>query len=200
MGPEQTCFFEVYACRVPKASMHQVLFSDHSLLWAELVPFSARTRLAYWAIIILLPKKGNLRLVSHLSTDYKIFARALSTHLGAVLDQMSQADQSYIVPTQSVHDNIHLVWDMIHYSQRAVHGLHYDTQFLFVEWSQLQAFFQLLGRAKMAINRSKQWTEEELVVPDYLPLFCRYVRTRVSLEKEHAMLTSMVDAFRDCSA
>ena len=76
------------------------------------------------AIIALLPKKGDLRClknwrpVSLLSTDYKIFARALASRLGSMLDHMIHPDQSYTVPGRCIHDNLHLVRDLIHLSQR----------------------------------------------------------------------------------
>eukprot|EP00061_Rhincodon_typus_P008811 g31754.t1 len=283
------------------ASMRQVPFSDHNLLWMELVPFSARMRSAYWhfnnqllederfqdfspffyllekrhgvhkQLLVLLaddrslisdpediraqvrdyymalfsldlsteearkvlwehllrlsPKDAErlgapLSLEEHISTlDRLSMGTALSTHLGTVLDRMIYLDQSYTVPGQSIHNNIHLVWDVIPDSQRAalsnaflslnqekvfdridheylletlwwrmlryqlvtlvpplchnhmkrlfmvfwykrqhwvklrfwlsrlrraVHGLHYDMQFQFVEWSEPHVYFQEL--------------------------------------------------------
>ena len=64
------------------------------------------------AVVALLPKKGDLRLlknwrpVSLLSTDYKIFAKAMSSRLGTVLDRMIHPDQSYTVPGRTIHDNL----------------------------------------------------------------------------------------------
>eukprot|EP00061_Rhincodon_typus_P014404 g41398.t1 len=44
----------------------------------------------------------------------------------------------------------------------------------------------LLGLAQLVMNRSRQRAMEGVIMVNYLPLFCGYVRARVSLEKEHA--------------
>eukprot|EP00061_Rhincodon_typus_P012955 g39027.t1 len=48
----------------------------------------------------------------------KILTSALLTHFSTVLDHMIRSDQSYTVPGQIIHDNIHLIREAIHYSQR----------------------------------------------------------------------------------
>ena len=53
-----------------------------------------------------------------------------------------------------------------------------------------------LGLAKRAIHRSRQRAIEAAVHPDCLPLYRGYVRGQVSLEREHAVSTGAVDAFR----
>eukprot|EP00061_Rhincodon_typus_P017034 g45551.t1 len=57
----------------------------------------------------------------------------------------------------------------------------------------------LLGLAKMAINGSRQWAEEGLVIPDCLSAAVRtgYGRAQVSQEKEHAVLAGTFEAFQD---
>eukprot|EP00061_Rhincodon_typus_P016410 g44608.t1 len=66
----------------------------------------------------LLLSLKNWRLVSLLNTDYKIFAKVLASRLASVLVQMIHPDQSYMVPGRRIHDNVHLVWDLIHFCQQ----------------------------------------------------------------------------------
>ena len=54
----------------------------------------------------------------------------------------------------------------------------------------------LLGLARRAINSSRQRAIDGDVRPDCLPLYRGYVRGWVSLEREHAVSTGAVDAFR----
>eukprot|EP00061_Rhincodon_typus_P006406 g27017.t1 len=55
----------------------------------------------------------------------------------------------------------------------------------------------LLGLAKLAIHRCRQWAMEGVVMTNCLPLFCGYVRAWVSLEKEHMVSTNALDVFRE---
>eukprot|EP00061_Rhincodon_typus_P006735 g27705.t1 len=54
-----------------------------------------------------------------------------------------------------------------------------------------------LDLAKLAINRSRPRAVEVFVMADCLPLFCGYVRARVSLETEYAGCTDALNAFRE---
>ena len=54
----------------------------------------------------------------------------------------------------------------------------------------------LLGLAKMAIRGSRQRAVDGQARVGCLPLFRAYVRARVSLEREHAVFTGTLEAFR----
>eukprot|EP00061_Rhincodon_typus_P012239 g37849.t1 len=222
---------QMYGSCVPNASMQQVLFSDHNLVWADLIPVSTRAKSVYWHFNKLLLNRmrgsrqrcGNpesrvfemevldlescygqpivdptlwemyeekkavlhdvhlvgsgvltcqpLGLVGLIMGCFrtffdKVFARALLTRLCAVLDHMMHTDQIYTVPGQIIHDNIHLLWNVIcpidlecqgvnsgasttsiNWSKCLgvlLHRLCCDTQYLFVEWSQPLVVFQEL--------------------------------------------------------
>nr|P14381.1 RecName: Full=Transposon TX1 uncharacterized 149 kDa protein; AltName: Full=ORF 2 [Xenopus laevis]AAA49976.1 ORF2 [Xenopus laevis] len=76
------------------------------------------------AVLSLLPKKGDLRLiknwrpVSLLSTDYKIVAKAISLRLKSVLAEVIHPDQSYTVPGRTIFDNVFLIRDLLHFARR----------------------------------------------------------------------------------
>eukprot|EP00061_Rhincodon_typus_P009615 g33247.t1 len=75
------------------------------------------------AIIVFLPKKGDIPSfknwcqVSFLSTDYKIFTRVLFSQLSSMVGDIFHPDQSYMVQGWWIHDNVHLVQDLIHFCQ-----------------------------------------------------------------------------------
>jgi exonuclease III len=74
------------------------------------------------AVLSLVPKKGdpllirNWRPISLLTADYKIIARALTNRLSALLNDIIGEDQTYCVPGRSIHDNLHLIRDAIHFA------------------------------------------------------------------------------------
>eukprot|EP00061_Rhincodon_typus_P017796 g46660.t1 len=55
----------------------------------------------------------------------------------------------------------------------------------------------LLGLARLAINRSRQWTMKGAVSANWLSLFLGYVRTWVSSESEHVASNNALEAFRE---
>ncbi|KAK3519486.1 hypothetical protein QTP70_031702 [Hemibagrus guttatus] len=75
------------------------------------------------AVLTLLPKKGdqtdirNWCPVSLLCTDCKVLSRALATRLGKVMEQVIHFDQTYCVPGRSIHDNVHLIRDILDVSR-----------------------------------------------------------------------------------
>ena len=75
-----------------------------------------------WAVITLLPKKGDLqqlknwRPVSLLCTDYKLLSKALATRLGKVMVEVIHVDQSYCVPGRLITDNVMLIRDFLEVS------------------------------------------------------------------------------------
>ncbi|CAM2098380.1 unnamed protein product [Caretta caretta] len=96
-----------------------VLGPDLVTVWAEslqsgVLPLSCRR-----AVLVLLPKKGDLRdlqnwrPVSLLSTDYKVVAKAISLRLGSVLADVIHPDQTYTVPGRTIFDNVYLVRDLL---------------------------------------------------------------------------------------
>ncbi|TWW81692.1 Transposon TX1 uncharacterized 149 kDa protein ORF 2 [Takifugu flavidus] len=73
-------------------------------------------------VIALLPKKGNLQdirnwcPVSLLCSDYKILSKALAIRLREAMEHVIHRDQTYCVPSRSMVDNIHLIWDVLEVS------------------------------------------------------------------------------------
>ena len=71
------------------------------------------------AVLILLPKKGNLQdiknwhPVSLLCVDYKLLSKALASRLGKAMEQVIHWDQTYCVPGRSMVDNVHLIRDIL---------------------------------------------------------------------------------------
>lgn len=67
------------------------------------------------AVLSLIPKKGDLsflknwRLVSILTSDYKIIAKLLANRMKSVLGDIIHQDQSYCIPERTIHDNIFLI-------------------------------------------------------------------------------------------
>ncbi|CAM2095666.1 unnamed protein product [Caretta caretta] len=101
-----------------------ILGPDLVTVWAEslqsgVLPLSCRR-----AVLVLLPKKGDLRdlrnwrPVSLLSTDYKIVAKAISLRLGSVMADVVHPDQTYTVPGRSIFDNLFLVRDLLELGRR----------------------------------------------------------------------------------
>ncbi|CAM2106516.1 unnamed protein product [Caretta caretta] len=101
-----------------------VLGPDLVTVWAEslqngVLPLSCRR-----AVLILLPKKGDLRNLRNwrpvllLSTDYKIVAKAISLWLGSVLADVIHPNQTYTVPDGSISDILFLVWDLLELGRR----------------------------------------------------------------------------------
>ena len=76
----------------------------------QMLPVSVRR-----AVITLLLKKGdlldiaNLRPISLLNIDYKIFAKVLANRLKSVIGNVVHTDQSYTIPERFMYDNISLV-------------------------------------------------------------------------------------------
>ncbi|CAM2097764.1 unnamed protein product [Caretta caretta] len=117
-----------------------VLGPDLFTAWAEslqsgVLPLSCRQ-----AMLALLPKKGDLHdlrnwcLVSLLSTDYKVVAKAISLRLGSVLVDVVHPDQTYTVPGHSIFDNLYLVWDLLEL------GCRDDLSFALLSLDQEKAF------------------------------------------------------------
>ncbi|CAM5079193.1 unnamed protein product [Natator depressus] len=100
-----------------------ILGPDLATVWAEslqggVLPLSCRR-----AVLALLPKKGdrdlrNWRLVSLLSTDYKIVAKAILLRLGSMMADAIHPDQTYTVPGHSIFDNLFLVRDLLELRRR----------------------------------------------------------------------------------
>ncbi|CAM2096997.1 unnamed protein product [Caretta caretta] len=101
-----------------------ILGPDLVTVWAEslqsrVLPLSCRR-----AVLVLLPKKGDLRdlrnwrPVSLLSTDYKIIAKSISLRLGSVLVDVIHPDQTYTVPDHSIFDNLFMVLDLLELGRR----------------------------------------------------------------------------------
>ncbi|CAM5161140.1 unnamed protein product [Natator depressus] len=96
-----------------------VLGPDLVTVWAEslqsgVLPLSCRR-----AVLALLPKKGDLRdlrnwhMVSLLSTDYNVVAKAISLRLGSMLADVVHPDQTYTVPGHTIFDNLYLARDLL---------------------------------------------------------------------------------------
>jgi hypothetical protein len=75
-------------------------------------------------VITLVPKGGdkldikNWRPITLLNTDYKIFAKVLTTRLKSVMTTIIHPDQTYCTPSRSIHNNLHLIRDVIWYSNK----------------------------------------------------------------------------------
>ncbi|CAM2096860.1 unnamed protein product [Caretta caretta] len=133
-----------------------VLSPDLVTVWAEslqsgVLPLSCRR-----AMLALLPKKGDLRdlrnwrLVSLLSTDYKIIAKAVSLWLGSVLADVIHPDQTYTVLDCSIFDNLFLVQDLLELGRRdgllfALLSLHQEKAFDRVDHGYLLSTLQAFG-------------------------------------------------------
>ena len=74
------------------------------------------------AVIVLLPKSGDLRLlenwrpISLLNVDYKLMAKAIATRLHSVLPSVIREDQSCSVSNRRISHNLSLIRDFIAYS------------------------------------------------------------------------------------
>jgi len=73
-------------------------------------------------LIILIPKPGkdkrildNLRPITLLNTDYKLFTKALASRLKTGISQIISVTQSGFLKNMSIHNNIRLVFDLIEY-------------------------------------------------------------------------------------
>lgn len=74
-------------------------------------------------VIKLIPKPGkdkkilsNLRRVTLLNTDYKLFTKVLATRLKTGISKIISSTQSGFLKGRSIHNNIHLVLDLIDYN------------------------------------------------------------------------------------
>ncbi|XP_072896886.1 von Willebrand factor A domain-containing protein 7-like [Hemitrygon akajei] len=133
-----------------------VLGVDYSLVPGESLATGEMPLSWRRAVVVLLPKKGDLRLlknwrpVSLLCADYNFFARAMANRLGSVLRQVIHPDQSYTVPGRSIQDNVHLVRDLIHLQQEtgspaAFLSLDQEKAFDWVDHSFLVCALQAVG-------------------------------------------------------
>ncbi|CAM2102669.1 unnamed protein product [Caretta caretta] len=101
-----------------------ILGPDLATVWAESLQGGVLPLLCRRAVLALLPKKGDLRdlrnwhLISLLSTDYKIVAKAISLRLGSVMADVIHPDQTYTVPDRSIFDNLFLVRDLLELGRR----------------------------------------------------------------------------------
>ena len=75
------------------------------------------------AVITLLPKSGDLRLLSNwrpislLNVDYKLMAKAVANRLSTVLPSIIKDDQSCSISNRRISHNLSLIRDFITYSQ-----------------------------------------------------------------------------------
>ncbi|CAM2096341.1 unnamed protein product [Caretta caretta] len=101
-----------------------VLGPDLVIVWAEslqsgVLPLSCRR-----AVLVLLPKKGDLRDLWNwrpillLITDYKVVAKAISLRVGSVLADVIHPEQTYTVPSRTIFDNLYLVQDLLELGRR----------------------------------------------------------------------------------
>ncbi|CAM4717424.1 unnamed protein product [Lepidochelys kempii] len=101
-----------------------ILGPDLVTVWAEslqsgVLPLSCRR-----AVLVLLPKKGDLRNlrnwrpISLLSMDYKIVVKAISLWLGSVLVDVIHPDRTYTVLDYSIFDNLFMVRDFLEFGRR----------------------------------------------------------------------------------
>ncbi|CAM2118623.1 unnamed protein product [Caretta caretta] len=133
-----------------------ILGPDLATVWAEslqggVLPLSCRR-----AVLILLPKKGDLHdlqnwhPVSLLTTDYKIVAKAISLRLGSVMADMTHPDQTYTVLGCSIFDNLFLVRDLLELRRRdglsfALLSLDQEKAFNRVDHGYLLGTLQVFG-------------------------------------------------------
>ena len=81
------------------------------------------------AVIMLLPKKGNLqdlmnwRPVSLLCVDYKLLSKAFANRLREAMELSIHRDQTYCVPGRSMVDNVYLIRDVLEVSKSIGTGL-----------------------------------------------------------------------------
>lgn len=99
------------------------------------------------AIIVLIPKPkkdktviDNLRPITLLNVDYKIFTNALASRLKSGIGNIISDTQSGFLPNRLIHNNIRLVLDLIDYS----HLLEDDGIILFLDF--FKAFDKLEHR------------------------------------------------------
>ncbi|CAM5087299.1 unnamed protein product [Natator depressus] len=101
-----------------------IIGPDLATVWAESLQGGVLPLLCRRAVLVLLPKKGDLRdlrnwrPVSLLSTDYKIVAKAISLRLGSMMADVIHRDQTYTVPGRSIFDNLFLVRDLLELGRR----------------------------------------------------------------------------------
>lgn len=88
-------------------------------------------------LIILIPKPGkdkrildNLRPITLLNTDYKLFTKALASRLKTGISQIISVTQSGFLKDRSIHNNIRLVFDLVEYG----HLIEEDGLILFLDF------------------------------------------------------------------
>jgi uncharacterized protein YcgL (UPF0745 family) len=70
-------------------------------------------------IIAPIPKKGNRmtlgswRPIALMNSDYKVLSRIFSKRISQVVTQLLESDQSYCVPGRTIHNNIHIIRNLI---------------------------------------------------------------------------------------
>ena len=75
------------------------------------------------AIITLIPKKGDTRLlkywrpISLLCTDYKILTKILANRLKQVLPEIISEEQNCSIPNRTIFNNLFLIRDIITYTK-----------------------------------------------------------------------------------
>jgi len=145
-----------------------ILGSDYTGVLGESIAHGAMPLSWRRAIIALLLKNGDLSLLKNwrpvflLRTD-----KAMSSRLGTVLDRMIHPDQSYTVPGRIIHDNLHLVRDLIHHTQRA--GL--SSAFLSLD--QEKAFDRV--EHEYLLETLRAFVQDTSCRPDPITVRCRSV-------------------------
>jgi len=58
----------------------------------------------------------NWRPISLLNTDYKILSKVLTMRLSKIIDEIVHPDQTCSVPGRMIHDNVHLIRNLVEYT------------------------------------------------------------------------------------
>lgn len=91
-------------------------------------------------VITLIFKKGdrtirkNWRLITLLTTNYKILTKALATRLTLVLPSIINSDQTACIPGRTINDNLSLIRDVIAFANEM------QTPLALISIDQLKAF------------------------------------------------------------
>ena len=103
-------FYKCFAELLAPDLLDMYLFS----LEKGILPISSRR-----AVISLLPKSGDLGLITNwrpvsiLCSDMKIFTRIIMNRLKPFLNDIIGNDQAYSIPGRYIHDNLHLIRDLV---------------------------------------------------------------------------------------
>ena len=107
--------------------------------------FDAQTTPKTWnqAIITLIPKKGNTKLlqywrpISPLCVDYKILTKILANRLKHILPQIISEEENCSVPNRTIFNNLFLIRDIIRYTKEK------NNQFYLLQIDQEKAFHKI---------------------------------------------------------